>query len=999
MAITIILFAVIDLKTLPSYRANKNNHYLGYSNDKDSLFIFDSADLYKDIGDSADASQARAESAIGDSLKQPLVVITNKLSVKDTLRFVGRKVKTASIATNTIFGNGAGNPSGASNSLFGYTSGYSLTTGASNSLFGLSAGRTMTDGTSNAFFGTSAGYYNNGDYNVFIGHYAGFGATSTTDYNGNVAVGYRSGNALMTKGNFNSFLGYFSGRNTTTGHHNIFLGDSTGVLNTTGSNNIYMGRATGGSSATCEYELNIGNAIKGDMRDSLDIVPKIEFKDSTYLSNGKEIRTQITNQVKAYPDSLYRYYFEKNTETSKKILMLGSSITWGSGSMNDTVQSATGYMVKDLIKKYANGLYSNELTYAQGCSTITNPKFINRTAKRIKNVNSTVKFSLYGNEIVIGQIIQRTTNYATISVYADGLLIGKFTNKNPTMGSGSDSFTGDGVNNNFTLSSAYTYGHTLTVGGSPWNVIIHSGDISAGYEYDDGTSTACIVRGWDENGNVKHKLIFETPPALGAAIEINYNYGKHICIEGSTVGQMAVDSLNECNYGIGGTSWDPLAPKAISSGLEFRDIDQKSIWSYKFSGLYAKPKLHKYEIKITGGVNPYFAINYVTNRNHYLVNAGIGGFDLNTYLDGTYPNLSYKKLLEKGIPDIIFLQPGCGSDGTDFKTRKVRRIITGETEAKAKSVCTRGEVDSIKYISSDNFTIRYCTGLIDSIANNYLVSHHIFSSDSANWGTVAPGDIVRIGNYHGEWREIQTRKIRSVDIASGKITWDRPLFESQLNNIDTLAQLIGKEFSVRDLSLETARTDSMLNYFHNCDPNIKIVLVTSENSNYFKRQSWGYDIAQQEATKGHHNIEVAHMDTYLQEKVETYISGHTAGTEIYITADGSTSYTLSTWTGLWQGFAVYVNGENVYGKDCYITIGGRYGVNPALTGSRISITGAYQGVSITEGIVLTFFRNIPPSGTITVQRADFYWSGDLTHPNYVGGKWYSEMYLSKIFEK
>src|SRR6056297_433781 len=48
-----IIILALDLKTLDEYTANKNMKYLGYSADKDSLYIFSLSDLYNDISDSS----------------------------------------------------------------------------------------------------------------------------------------------------------------------------------------------------------------------------------------------------------------------------------------------------------------------------------------------------------------------------------------------------------------------------------------------------------------------------------------------------------------------------------------------------------------------------------------------------------------------------------------------------------------------------------------------------------------------------------------------------------------------------------------------------------------------------------------------------------------------------------------------------------------------------------------------------------------------------------
>jgi len=159
-----------------------------------------------------------------------------------------------------------------------------------------SAFAAVLPGNDSIAFGVNAGKSNTGDYNTFIGNYAGHSNTtgnrntangeaalySNTTGEKNVGEGYYSGyynqtgslNTIIgseagygSSGNsysLNSLFGYRSGYSLTTGSNNTLLGAYAGSDITSGSNNIIIGNVTA-PSPTANNQLNIGNLITGDM--------------------------------------------------------------------------------------------------------------------------------------------------------------------------------------------------------------------------------------------------------------------------------------------------------------------------------------------------------------------------------------------------------------------------------------------------------------------------------------------------------------------------------------------------------------------------------------------------------------------------------------------------------------------------------------------------------------------------------------------------------------
>lgn len=105
---------------------------------------------------------------------------------------------------------------------------------------------------------TDAGHYNAylgylsgttlGNFNTFLGNYSG----SNNSGDDNSFVGYFSGYS-NSGGFYNSFVGSYAGANNTSGGRNTFMGDGAGTNVTTGSNNTLLGFGAG------ELLLNVNN--------------------------------------------------------------------------------------------------------------------------------------------------------------------------------------------------------------------------------------------------------------------------------------------------------------------------------------------------------------------------------------------------------------------------------------------------------------------------------------------------------------------------------------------------------------------------------------------------------------------------------------------------------------------------------------------------------------------------------------------------------------------
>jgi hypothetical protein len=158
------------------------------------------------------------------------------------------------------------NTTGLANSALGFASLNQNTTGSNNTAVGMRAMNQNTTGSNNAALGLQSLQRNSSATNtVAVGANAARG-TAAYSNQGGVYLGSSAGTNVITGSDYNTFIGFQSGINNTSGSYNILLGAATSSLGgiTTGSENILIGNGSAfGLSQTGSNQLNIGNLIFG----------------------------------------------------------------------------------------------------------------------------------------------------------------------------------------------------------------------------------------------------------------------------------------------------------------------------------------------------------------------------------------------------------------------------------------------------------------------------------------------------------------------------------------------------------------------------------------------------------------------------------------------------------------------------------------------------------------------------------------------------------------
>jgi len=673
---------------------------------------------------------------------------------------------------------------------------------------------------------------------------------------------------------------------------------------------------------------------------------------------------------------------EKEAVPRTGIVLAGSSITWGTGGTWEagSIQDRfAGAVVRYLLTELSTTILPGEMTFRGDTSLFRNKLLWQGKGIKLTGTDASVEFDLYGDELALCQAALRTSAYGIMEVTADGEVVGQFSNHN-SPGTGEQTFTGDGTTVKFMLDHAATYDHEVTVDGTPVRGTIYNGGWTRQVPENPGY---LIIRKLDGQHLPKHCLWFRDPPAAGEKIHIRYQYGRIIAFEGSALGQLHSDEENECPYGEGSISLDPAQPARLSSGMEYRYIDRKAFWVHKFS----EKKRRHFRIRITGGKDPYFILNFASNRYHDFMNAAIGGWALTHYLDHDGIH-DYNGFFAHFMPDLIVIECATNDDW-EFGTRKVKRTVTGMDEKEVKRLWTL-ELDRIVWDRhTKDYTVTLTTGIITAADTFSLTCPQIAGS------AVRPGDIVRIGTYHGDNRQVTCREITSVDLKKGKITWSQPLTPGDLLNVEGYEDLTGAECSVRDLSGYEKRYGELIEKIRRIAPHARLLLTQPGLSNYRARQLWGYNIIHRRLAGHYPSTGTIEVTRWLYD----YQQGTVTGKEqLVLQATGEKEYTLP-WEGHWQGFEVWVNDRNVYGTDCYIDCGEGYAVDPEGTGAQLNVGRPYdKSHYVRRNMRLVFTRNIPREGEIRVLRADTVWSPDFCHTTEEGGYIYGQVYVNKIKE-
>lgn len=651
----------------------------------------------------------------------------------------------------------------------------------------------------------------------------------------------------------------------------------------------------------------------------------------------------------------------------RNVVWLGSSNVWGDG-----------YLYYSYLKAPLEWLYKSSGTFTSATDvvvengvTVGNNNKLLGDAVRISGVGSTISFKHRGSELNICQMIERSCEYAVIGLYDGTTKVAEFTNHNNTVGSDNASFIGNGTQTKFNLDRCFTYNHRVTIDGVEKSIVLNTQGYGA--KIPDGVD-CLVIRAVDaEKAKVVHSLWFKNAPVNGAIINVEYDYGETICFVKSTVGETG-EGVNESAYGDGTISYDPNNPATIGSGLDYRLVNEKAFFKYWFNEDGEREITLKIE---RGSANPYFTFNFASSVFHNVMNAGIGGYTAAKFNNTTKnPLTSWANIADYFTPDFVSIGLTGNDDWLNF-TRKISRVVN-MTLAELREHPSL-EIGKIEYVAaSDTYDVTVNSGIITGITACSLTSPSIIGSE------VAEGDFVRIGTYTGDLRQVQTRRVESVDNVNGVITWSEPLHLNEYICLDSLQDLVGQDVSIRSVEQYMANMHTLIDNILKINPKCKVCLFNVYYVDMWMRNTAEYTYIQQWiASEFPANVFAMDAWRYSRDYVECCRKNRT----ITITSDGGDelSFESPTKLGHWEGIEVWVGDRNVYGTDCYAVTGYKYTVDPTKSGTALNWEGttSYLRPYTKSGNMKIVWKNgkAPASGTaVTIKLAYYQWSGDWGHP-------------------
>ena len=453
-----------------------------------------------------------------------------------------------------------------------------------------------------------------------------------------------------------------------------------------------------------------------------------------------------------------------------RISIAGSSITNGSNAYVSE-SSYVGKVEEYLRTQKATTLMPDDLTSTTAPVQFENePMCYKGTLAKYSGKDTVISGTITGAEISLAYAKERGNKGASIIEFAvDGKVIDTFSTYDDAVSvhDGSKNFTGNGTNTYFDLGEAFTFDHTIRVNGNSTdghiNDEINDIDISPTFDGDDWM----IIRKVSDS-KVHHFILFRNPPANGATIQATFKYGESIKPGKSTIGNLTqnIGTGTESPYGEGGVPFDISKDENLASGLDFRQTDERAIKTWTFDDNGTKNftfTIKSIDPKATG--TPEFFVNFVTNRMHYVQNAGIGGFKASDFLETS--GLTTTKQIIDFKPNVFVLESGTNDAGYNYNG----------------------------FLNED--------GTNNWLLKSAQITEFTLTSLTLNkTASILPGDILEIGSYSNDIDDIDVRIVKNWDASTKTATFDKEL---------TAADYIGKICRVKRIDKWEANVRDVIN--------------------------------------------------------------------------------------------------------------------------------------------------------------------------------------------
>ncbi|WP_180173058.1 hypothetical protein [Acinetobacter sp. YH12029] len=659
-----------------------------------------------------------------------------------------------------------------------------------------------------------------------------------------------------------------------------------------------------------------------------------------------------------------------------RVAIAGSSITWGQGYLGEG--SYVGIVEQILRNQYAKTIHAS--TIAPTATTLSGNDFYLGSAKRINGLNSEVSFNLDGDELSLSVAREReNTGACLVELYVDNVLYDTFDTSTKPSVSRTENFTGNGSTIKFNLDGCFTYDHAVTVGG-----VLKAGKVNT---QGSGASIPAsddymIIRRYDGISNqVVHVLWFKEAPT--GAIVVTYKQGENIRHLKGTIDRSGAGftSTLESTYGDGSTSYDPANPSAVSSGFGFRESDNRSVKTWKFS----ESKTRSYKLKIKAlhssatGATPYLDLNFVTNRMHHIMNAGIGGWEAREFISSPIKINMIDEVINFN-PDIVLIE-SCTNDDWSTGLFKAHVVRSGLTAAQILAEPTANYFTAISGTASNKTANDVRIPMTAITSNTITLAPDVVDTN------IAVGDVVVIGDYGCNHQRVAVRVIKAYDSATKTITLNRSISDDEFYQAESLNDLLSEFVMIYNAPNWVNQNKQLVEMIESALPDCKITIATAGIPHFYLRKLFGYREIAQKVAKDNHIGFVDYYDATFDYQYSQQLSTHQT-----ITSTGASEYTLTGSAHTFPNPKVFVNG--VEHKKVRITGGLTKHWADTTADPTMSNTS-----NSTKPFKLIFDADIPASGAIiTIHKSTIAWAGDYCHPSGPQGYFVVGQAASKILK-
>ncbi|TNJ63752.1 hypothetical protein FE784_23825 [Paenibacillus hemerocallicola] len=347
-------------------------------------------------------------------------------------------------------------------------------------------------------------------------------------------------------------------------------------------------------------------------------------------------------------------------------------------------------------------------------------------------------------------------------------------------------------------------------------------------------------------------------------------------------------------------------------------------------------------------------------------------------------------------PDIVFIGLGTNDDWEAGNGFVASRRVEGLKEEDVRRLPVLF-VRNCRCDGPDRYSID-TADLVVSAATEYSVS---IDGDGAELGDVKPGDLVIVGDYFGDNRNVQSRIIGSWDPLTRTARFDEPLAPTVIT--PNVGRYVGQAIRIKRVDGYAAALERMIGTLKRDCPQARLALFETGLSNFHTRLLTGYPemIRRIAERNGLERVDI-YRPLFEWQYSQPCDKRAYIGPDEAVFSTGAAEYPLLSSSGKDIGeeagyqlrnWSVRVDGRERFGDGCRIEGGYAIAFRNDLAADGLTIeewNGRSRNPKVAYRFIpsrLVFAQDVPERGAaIEVSVSSGKWSLDDAHLNLPGGK-------------